>query len=75
MPSNIIGSDLGTTYLCVAIYSKERLEVFENNVGLRTTPSHVAFTENESIVGNEAKLRTCIDPLNSVFNTMRMIGR
>ncbi|RWS03043.1 heat shock 70 kDa protein-like protein, partial [Leptotrombidium deliense] len=75
MLSNIIGIDLGTTHSCVAIYSNERLEVFENDHGLRTTPSNVALTENESIVGIEAKLHTCIDPSNTVFDTKRMIGR
>ncbi|RWS18338.1 70 kDa heat shock protein C-like protein, partial [Leptotrombidium deliense] len=76
MTSDVIGIDLGTTHSCVAIYSKGKLEVLENDHGLRTTPSYVAFTQNEIIVGNEAKLNTCIDPSNtvSVFDTKRMIG-
>ncbi|RWR99888.1 hypothetical protein B4U80_05810, partial [Leptotrombidium deliense] len=65
MSSKVIDIDLGTTHSCVAIIDKQRLEVFENDRGLRKTILYVAFTEHERIVGNEAKIHSCIDPLNT----------
>ncbi|RWS19768.1 heat shock cognate 71 kDa protein-like protein, partial [Leptotrombidium deliense] len=63
MSSPYIGIDLGTTHSCVAVFDNGKTEVFENENGTRTTPSYVAFTDQERIVGNEAKSHACADPV------------
>lgn len=64
-----IGIDLGTTYSCVGIWLKQqqRIEIITNEQGNRTTPSYVAFTENERLIGDVAKNQAAMNPLNTVF--------
>jgi len=73
----VIGIDLGTTYSCVAcwISSSDRPEVLENFQGSRTTPSIVAFTESEVLVGEPAKNQSVTNPKNTVYDSKRLIGK
>ncbi|MFV0409418.1 MAG: molecular chaperone DnaK [Paracoccus sp. (in: a-proteobacteria)] len=73
--SKIIGIDLGTTNSCVAIMDGSQPRVVENSEGARTTPSIVAFTENERLVGQAAKRQAVTNPSNTVFAVKRLIGR
>lgn len=72
-----IGIDLGTTNSCVAYYdhSKSAVEVIPNDCGNRTTPSMVSFCETERLVGDSAKNDSARNPLNTIFDAKRMIGR
>ncbi|MCP5176777.1 MAG: molecular chaperone DnaK [Moraxellaceae bacterium] len=71
----IIGIDLGTTNSCVAVMEGDKVKVLENAEGARTTPSIVAYTENEVLVGAGAKRQAVTNPKNTLFAVKRLIGR
>ncbi|MFY0624012.1 MAG: molecular chaperone DnaK [Pelagimonas sp.] len=73
--AKVIGIDLGTTNSCVAIMDGSQARVIENAEGARTTPSIVAFTEDERLVGQPAKRQAVTNPENTVFAVKRLIGR
>ena len=73
--SKIIGIDLGTTNSCVAILESGKPKIIENSEGDRTTPSVVAYTENETIVGQSAKRQAVTNPENTLYAIKRLIGR
>ncbi|MGD9916798.1 MAG: molecular chaperone DnaK [Paenirhodobacter sp.] len=73
--AKVIGIDLGTTNSCVAIMDGSQPRVIENSEGARTTPSIVAFTDSERLVGQPAKRQAVTNPTNTVFAVKRLIGR
>jgi molecular chaperone DnaK (HSP70) len=69
-----IGIDLGTMYSCVGVWQHNRVKIITNDQGNHTTPSYVAFTDTERLIGDAAKNQVAMNPTNTVFGTCQMIS-